>query len=83
VAARVGCRRRPASTCRPEAQGRRALADAESVDIRLHEIIYEVIAEVKAAMEGCCPESARRSKAVGGPQHVLAPGGLDDRGTAT
>jgi translation initiation factor IF-2 len=36
---------------RPEAKAR-ALAERESVDIRLHEIIYEIIAEVKAAMEG-------------------------------
>jgi translation initiation factor IF-2 len=36
---------------RPEAKAR-SLAERETVDIRLHEIIYEVIAEVKAAMEG-------------------------------
>jgi translation initiation factor IF-2 len=36
---------------RPEAKAR-ALAEREGVDMRLHEIIYEVIAEVKAAMEG-------------------------------
>jgi len=36
---------------RPEAKAR-ALAEREGVDIRLHEIIYEVISEVRAAMEG-------------------------------
>jgi translation initiation factor IF-2 len=36
---------------RPEAKAR-ALAEREGVDVRLHEIIYEVIAEVRAAMEG-------------------------------
>jgi translation initiation factor IF-2 len=36
---------------RPEAKAR-VLAEREGVDMRLHEIIYEVIAEVKAAMEG-------------------------------
>ena len=36
---------------RPEAKAR-ALAERENVDLRLHTIIYEVIAEVRAAMEG-------------------------------
>ncbi len=36
---------------RPEAKGK-ALAEKEHVDIRLYSIIYEVIAEVRAAMEG-------------------------------
>jgi translation initiation factor IF-2 len=36
---------------RPEAKAR-ALAEREGVDLRLHTIIYEVISELKAAMEG-------------------------------
>ncbi len=36
---------------RPEAKGK-ALAEKEHVDIRQYSIIYEVIAEVRAAMEG-------------------------------
>jgi translation initiation factor IF-2 len=36
---------------RPEAKAR-ALAEREGIDLRLHTIIYEVIAELKAAMEG-------------------------------
>lgn len=36
---------------RPEAKAR-ALAEREGIDIRLHEVIYEVVDEVKAALEG-------------------------------
>ncbi|HYB97749.1 MAG TPA: translation initiation factor IF-2 [Candidatus Limnocylindrales bacterium] len=36
---------------RPEAKAR-ALAERETVDIRLHSVIYELIDEVKAALEG-------------------------------
>ncbi|HYC54851.1 MAG TPA: translation initiation factor IF-2 [Candidatus Binatia bacterium] len=36
---------------RPEAKAR-AMAERESVDIRLHSVIYELIDEVKAALEG-------------------------------
>jgi translation initiation factor IF-2 len=36
---------------RPEAKGA-ALADREGVDVRLYTIIYEVVADIRAAMEG-------------------------------
>ena len=37
---------------RPDINAKRA-AEAESVDIRLHRIIYKVIEEIEAAMTGC------------------------------
>jgi len=62
---------------RPEAKAR-ALAEREAVDIRLHEIIYEVIAEVKAAMEGLLAPEFR--EAIEGRAEVRdtfsLPGGL-------
>jgi len=62
---------------RPEAKAR-TLAERESVDIRLHEIIYEVIAEVKAAMEGLLAPEFR--EAIEGRAEVRdtfsLPGGL-------
>jgi translation initiation factor IF-2 len=36
---------------RPEAKAR-ALAEREGIDIRLHEVIYEIVDEVKAGLEG-------------------------------
>ncbi len=62
---------------RPEAKAR-ALAERESVDLRLHTIIYEVIAEMKAAMEGLLsPEFKEAPEGRAEVRNVFSlPGGL-------
>jgi len=62
---------------RPEAKAR-ALAERESVDLRLHTIIYEVIAELKAAMEGLlAPEFKESAEGRAEVRNVFSlPGGV-------
>ena len=65
---------------RPEAKAR-ALAERESVDLRLHTIIYEVIAEMKAAMEGLLsPEFKEAPEGRAEVRNVFAARRLGDRG---
>jgi translation initiation factor IF-2 len=62
---------------RPEAKAR-TLAEREGVDLRLHDIIYEVIAEVRAAMEGLlAPEYKESIEGHAEVRNTFAlPGGL-------
>jgi translation initiation factor IF-2 len=62
---------------RPEAKAR-TLAEREGIDLRLHTIIYEVIAEMKAAMEGMlAPEFKEAAEGRAEVRNVFSlPGGM-------